>query len=252
MCDLYESASREQLQLHFGVRVPTSYGAADVLPFGEALCIRATDAGLAASSARWGLLAIDTAGQPISARIILGHTMASEAVGTCATTGPAWRWGQRCLVAAAWYDEPGSHPRWSAGDRRRLGLQVPWALAGIWTDLPDPTTGRTCLCCSLLTVARRQGAWHQGPCSGGDRRGEVRSVRASAVPIAPIDWVDWLEGSECSARRLLNPDTCKLPGESGARWSTASATHTVDDAPAPVPRPLQGTGRGYAASSIRI
>lgn len=235
MCDLYESASREQVQQHFGVRLPSSYCAADVLPFGESLCIRATDAGLAASSARWGMLAIDTSAQPISTRIILGHTIAAQAVDSCATTGPAWRWGQRCLVAAAWYDEPGTQPRWSEGGRRRLAQQVPWALAGIWTDLPDPYTGRSRLCCSLLTVESHRRPWHHWPCDASDRGQADRSVLASVVPIAPIDWVDWLEGSEGSARRLLDPGPCGPFGE-----------------PAALSRPLQGARTGYAASSIRI
>jgi len=79
----------------------------------------------------------------------------------------------------------------------------PWALAGIWSEWTDPSTGEIVPSYSMITVN----------CDGHPLLGRLHKPdpelpadqqdKRSVVPVDPARWNDWLGGDEPTARSLV-------------------------------------------------
>jgi putative SOS response-associated peptidase YedK len=114
-----------------------------------------------------------------------------------------WARGQRCIIPAAWFDEP----CWETGRNvwwrfRRADRQA-WALAGLWNTWTDPLTGELVESCTMLTInadahplLRRMHKPDPAlPSDGQDKR--------SVVVLRPEDEATWLRGSPAQAAAVV-------------------------------------------------
>jgi putative SOS response-associated peptidase YedK len=137
-------------------------------------------------------------GRPIST-----NNCRIETVATAPTFKTPWARGQRCLIPALDYDEP----YWGTGKNiwwrfaRKDGL--PWALAGVWAEWTDPTTGEVVPSYTMLTqncdAHPLLNQFHKPepglPPDAQDKR--------SVVSIEPSDWKKWLSGTVEEALSLV-------------------------------------------------
>lgn len=141
VCNLYQMASREHVAVYFRAIVPDSYQPVTVGPFGTGAFLRAASGGLELVTAQWGMIAPGSKTRRPTSRAILTNNARAETVASRPTYRGAWAAGQRCLIPAAWYQEPtwetGKHIPW----RMKRADGAPWALAGIWSEWTDPATG---------------------------------------------------------------------------------------------------------------
>lgn len=117
----------------------------------------------------------------------------------------AWLGGHRCLVPAAWYQEP----NWETG--RNIWWQMrradgdPWMLAGLWSEWVDLKTGELVPNFTMLTtncdahplLNRLHKPDPELPADAQDKR--------SLIHIEPADWARWLHGSIDDAHSLIKP-----------------------------------------------
>jgi putative SOS response-associated peptidase YedK len=110
---------------------------------------------------------------------------------------------QRCLIPAAWYQEP----NWETGKnvwwqlRRQDGEQ--WAIAGLWSEWTDRETGEVVPNYTMLTIncddhpmlSRLHRPDPALPPDAQDKR--------AVVHVPPEHWDGWLRGDEGAARALL-------------------------------------------------
>lgn len=114
-----------------------------------------------------------------------------------------WARGQRCLIPAAWFDEP----CWETGHnvwwRFRRADGDPWGLAGLWNTWLDKATGELVESYTMLTLnaddhpvmRRMHKPDPQLPPEAQDKR--------SVVPIEPEDVDTWLFGTSAEASALV-------------------------------------------------
>lgn len=221
MCNLYHVSPKGDLTTYFRALPPL--GAVDgsggpVGPFGLGVFVREVGGERVATVGQWGLI---RPGQPAridylppkpsaSGRVLKPRPRSTnnariEGIESKPTFKAAWKAGQRCLVPAAWYQEP----NWETGRnvwwqlRRADGL--PWALAGLWSEWIDPQTGEvvpnftmiTCNCDAHPLLSRLHKPDPTLPPAQQDKR--------SLIHLEPEDWDCWLHGSEAEARRLIQP-----------------------------------------------
>jgi putative SOS response-associated peptidase YedK len=136
-------------------------------------------------------------------RAILTNNARVETVATRPTYRAAWAAGQRCLIPAAWYQEP----NWETGKNVWWRLTrfdgLPWSIAGLWSEWTDPVTGEIVPNFTMITVN----------CDGHPLLGRLHKPdpdlpldaqdKRSLVPLEPEQWGAWLLGSEGEARALL-------------------------------------------------
>jgi putative SOS response-associated peptidase YedK len=202
MCNLYHMAPREHVQQYFRAQVP-AYDALPVGPFGTGLFLRPADGTLQGVIGQWGMVAPKARTRRPDSRAILTNNARAETVATRPTYRDAWAAGRRCLVPAAWYQEP----NWETGRnvwwRMARADGDPWAIAGLWSEWTDPESGEILPNYTMLTVncdghpllARLHKPDPKLPPDAQDKR--------SLVPLDPAQWDAWLHGDAGQARALL-------------------------------------------------
>jgi len=219
MCNLYHVSEKEEFERFLrrigedGWRVP-DYGMRMVGPNQPGVYFRPDADGMVGQVGQWGLI---RPGQPERlaylpskvegkrGRPLSTNNARFETVATKPTYRAAWAAGQRCLIPAAWYQEP----NWETGRnvwwqlKRADGL--PWMLAGIWNTWTDPVTGEivpnytmlTCNCDGHPMLARLHKPDPKLPPDAQDKR--------AVVHVEPEDWATWLTGKVDDARALIRP-----------------------------------------------
>ncbi len=203
MCNLYHLAPRLHVETYFRVQLAPEYRELAVGPFNTGLFLRPAPEGLAAVFGQWGMIAPGSKTRRPTSRAILTNNARAETVDSRPTYRQAWRSAQRCLIPAAWYQEP----NWETGKniwwRLRRVDGEPWALAGLWSEWTDPESGEIVPSYTMITIN----------CDGHPLLGRLHKPdpklppdaqdKRSVVPLAPADWAAWLGGDEARARSLL-------------------------------------------------
>ncbi|WP_088281037.1 SOS response-associated peptidase [Ideonella sp. A 288] len=203
MCNLYHMSPREHVERYFRAQLPLEYREVAVGPFNTGLFLKHGADGPTAVMGQWGMIGPGSKTRRPTSRAILTNNARAESIGERATYKAAWRNGQRCLIPAAWYQEP----NWETGKniwwRMRRTDGDPWALAGIWSEWTDPSTGEIVPSYSMITIN----------CDGHPLLGRLHKPdpklppdqqdKRSVVPLAPTNWNAWLTGDEVQARSLL-------------------------------------------------
>jgi len=200
MCKLYLSAPRELLEVQFGVHPPADCVEGEVQPHGRGMLIRSGDFGLDCVAANWGDVGVQerSAACPSSPGLsCLTTTISAGVVADHPATRAAWRWGQRCLVPAAWWLSVDSKRRIASRQGLVLGGGDALALAGVWVVRPRPANASARICFSMITIPRPHCSAECAPC-------KRPQPCANVVAIARKDWVDWLEGSDRAARGVMH------------------------------------------------
>ena len=205
MCNLYHLAPRDALQTYFRVELPEAYREAAVGPYGAGLFVHDVGQGLRATWGQWGMVPPGSRTRRPASRSILTNNARAEGLSTRPTYRGAWQAGRRCLIPAAWYQEP----NWETG--RNLWWRLaradgaPWALAGLWSEWTDPASGEIVPAYTMITVN----------CDGHPLLGRLHKPdpalppdaqdKRSVVALEPGDWATWLRGSQAEASALLKP-----------------------------------------------
>lgn len=147
---------------------------------------------------QWGMIrpgqpervAKDARGRPLMTNNARIETVASKP-----TYRDAWKRGQRCLIPAVSFDEP----YWGTGKniwwRFRRADGQPWALAGLWSEWTDRTTGEVVPNFTMLTMNCDAypvlSKMHKPDPTLPDDQQDKRTV----IPIERADWAHWLAGA---------------------------------------------------------
>jgi putative SOS response-associated peptidase YedK len=220
MCNLYHMAPRDHVERYFRAQVP-GYTEAAVGPFGTGLFLRPADGALLGVLGQWGMVPPRSATRRPRSRAILTNNARAETVTERPTYRAAWAAGRRCLVPAAWYQEP----NWETGRnvwwRMARADGQPWAIAGLWSEWTDPASGEVVPNFTMLTVN----------CDGHPLLGRLHRPdpdlppeaqdKRSLVPLAPSQWDSWLRGSEADARALLTAPPAAWFDDADARRTDA-------------------------------
>ena len=198
-------APRDHVEVYFRAIVPDNYQQVTVGPFGLGAIVRADAAGLELVIAQWGMIAPGSKTRRPTSHAILTNNARAETVATRPTYRSAWSAGRRCLIPAAWYQEPnweiGRHIPW----RMRRADSAPWALAGLWSEWTDPVTGEIVPNFTMLTVNcdghPLLGRLHKPDPKLPDDAQDKRSV----VPLEPSQWAAWLSAPVGEAAEMLVP-----------------------------------------------
>ena len=202
MCNLYHMAPREHVERYFRAMVP-EYVAVPVGPFGSGLFLRPIDGRQQGAIGQWGMIQPKARARRPDSRAILTNNARSETVASRPTYRAAWAAGQRCLIPAAWYQEP----NWETGRnvwwRLTRADAEPWAIAGLWSEWTDPATGEIVSNFTMLTVN----------CDGHPLLGRLHKPdpklpadaqdKRSVVPLEPDQWTAWFEATPDEAMGLL-------------------------------------------------
>lgn len=155
-----------------------------------------------------------TTGRPLST-----NNARRETVATAWTFRFPWARGQRCLIPAWWYQEPywgishtdlmTSTPKSIPWHFRRADGE-PWALAGLWSEWTDPSTGEVLPNYTMLTQ-NCDGHLVLGLMHRPDKNqtADLQDKR-SVVPIEQADWDVWLHGSREQAEGLIRVPPVEL------------------------------------------
>lgn len=117
----------------------------------------------------------------------------------------AWTSGRRCLVPAAWYQEPNWQTRKNIWWQLKRADGDPWMLAGLWSEWTDLNSGElvpnftmlTTNCDSHPLLKRLHKPDLDLPADAQDKR--------SLVHVPPASWGLWLRGTIEEARHLVRP-----------------------------------------------
>jgi len=219
MCNLYHVSAKQDFERflrHMGAngwKVP-DYGMRTVGPNQDGVFFRRDGDSVAGHVGQWGLI---RPGQPEridylpskvpgkKGRPRSTNNARVESIATRPTFKAAWALSQRCLIPAAWYQEP----NWETGKNIWWQLKRadgwPWMIAGLWSEWTDPTSGEivpsftaiTCNCDDHPLLKRLHKPDPELPADRQDKR--------SLASIAPQDWQVWLYGSIEEARALIQP-----------------------------------------------
>jgi putative SOS response-associated peptidase YedK len=152
MCNLYHLAPRLHVETYFRVQLAPEYRELAVGPFNTGLFLRPAPEGLAAVFGQWGMIAPGSKTRRPTSRAILTNNARAETVDSRPTYRQAWRGARRCLIPAAWYQEP----NWETGKniwwRLRRADGEPWALAGLWSEWTDPESGEIVPSYTMITI----------------------------------------------------------------------------------------------------
>ena len=198
-------APRDHVEVYFRALVPDSYQHVAVGPFGAGAFLRPGGTGLELVTAQWGMITPGSRTRRPTSRAILTNNARAETVASRPTYRGAWSAGRRCLIPAAWYQEPnwetGRHIPW----RLRRADGAPWALAGIWSEWTDPATGEIVPNYTMLTVNCDAhpllGRLHKPDPKLPDDAQDKRSV----VSVEPEQWATWLSAPVGVAVEMLVP-----------------------------------------------
>jgi len=196
-------APHEHVEPYFRLQLPIDYREVAAGPFSTGLFLRGAAGGIEAVMSQWGMLAPGRKTSRPTSRAILTENARAESIDRRPTYRASWKSGRRCFTPAAWYQEP----NWETGKniwwRMRRADGEPWALAGIWSEWTDPTTGEIMPSYSMVTIN----------CDGHPLLGRLdrpdakpppgQQDKRSVVPVGPTHWDDWLAGDEVTARSLM-------------------------------------------------
>ncbi|MFT3858270.1 MAG: SOS response-associated peptidase family protein [Aquabacterium sp.] len=211
MCNLYHMTPQGEAERYLG-RIGVdleAYTATTVGPYQAGLFVRPEKTPdttrLVGRLGQWGMIQPGAESRRPAARAILTNNARIEDIRQRITYRGAWRKAQRCLILAAWYQEP----NWETGKNiwwqmKRADGQ-PWALAGLWSEWTDPHTGElvanytmiTCNCDGHSLLARLHKPDPTLPPDKQDKRAVAHINRA--------DWDTWLHGTEAEAAALIRP-----------------------------------------------
>lgn len=206
MCNLYHLSPKVEVANYFRTLVPDSYVEGAVGPFGAGAFLTDNDGDLRLTLGQWGMVAPGSKTRRPGSKAILTNNARIETIASKWTYKDAWRAGRRCLIPAAWYQEP----NWESGKniwwRMRRADGLPWALAGIWSEWLDPDSGElvpnytmiTCNCDGHPLLGRLHKPDPKLPPDAQDKR--------AVVHIAPERWHDWLRGDNATALQLIKPE----------------------------------------------
>lgn len=157
MCNRYAPPRPEEVQQRWLPRqASVSFPAGPVFPRGPGPFIRARRRGGPGDAGALELVVGQWALVPAfakSARLPYStHNARFEELAAKASYRQPWARGQRCIIPAAWFDEP----CWETGRNvwwrfRRVDGQ-PWALAGLWNTWTDPASGELVESYTMLTL----------------------------------------------------------------------------------------------------
>jgi len=216
MCNLYQMTPKGDAQRFIGKQgwhlVCEAFEPRTVGPSQAGVFLRSGDDGLVPTGklCRWGMLMPGSARFEPGERLYATNNTRIETVAEKPTFSSAWRNGQRCLIPAAWYQEP----NWESGKnvwwhlRRADG--APWFLAGLWSEWTDKTTGEfvpnftmlTCNCDDHPLLSRL----HKPDPTLAPEKQDKRAV----VHIAPGNWDQWLQGTVAEALALVQPPATEV------------------------------------------
>lgn len=199
MCNLFHMAPRDHVERYFRAIVP-EHAAVPVGPFGTGLFLRPIDGRVQGVIGQWGMIQPQARARRPDSRAILTNNARTETVATRPTYRGAWAAGRRCLIPAAWYQEPnwetGKHIPW----RMTRADGAPWALAGIWSEWIDPVTGEIVPSYTMITVN----------CDGHALLGRLHKPdpilpddARSVVPLEMEQWSVWLSATPGVAKGML-------------------------------------------------
>lgn len=210
MCNLYHLSPKVEIANYFRTLVPDTYVEAAVGPFGTGAFLKPEPDGIETVMGQWGMIAPGSKTRRPGSRAILTNNARIETLGAKWTYKDAWRAGRRCLIPAAWYQEP----NWESGKniwwRMRRADGLPWALAGLWSEWTDPETGEllpnytmiTCNCDGHPLLGRLHKPDPHLPADAQDKR--------AVVHIDPGHWDAWLSGDEATALSLIRPEAAEV------------------------------------------
>lgn len=221
MCNLYHVSPKGDIHTHFRSVVPEGYVEGTVGPYQRGALVRPQGDGLVCELGQWGLIAPGSRSARPSSRAILTNNARVETVAERRTYAQAWARGQRCLIPAAWYQEP----NWETGKNVWWRLQRrdgrPWALAGLYAHWTDPATGEivpnytliTCNCDGHPLLGRLHKPDPNLPPHAQDKR--------AVAHLDPEDWEAWLFGTEAEALALVRPSPAEVFDLSDAQRTDA-------------------------------
>lgn len=195
------------------------YDAHTVGPFGQGLFVRPGESGeLVGQLGQWGMI---RPGQPERIDYMPSKTPGKrgrprstnnarlEDILKRPTFTHAWKAGKRCLVPAAWYQEPNWETKKNIWWQLRRADSDPWAIAGLWWEWPDPAgTGEIVPNFTMLTINCTGhpflGRLHKPETDEhGNELPAAEQDKRSLVHVDPVNWEQWLYGTEAEARALL-------------------------------------------------
>jgi len=149
---------------------------------------------------QWGLIPFFAESRKLKISTVNAR---SETVATSPVFKGSWKYGKRCLIPAASFDEP----NWETGKniwwRFRRADGAPWALAGLWNAWKDPATEKYVESYTMLTV-NADGHPLMGRMHRPDpKRPPEKQDKRSVVVVEPANWDAWLRGPEDEARALI-------------------------------------------------
>ncbi len=127
----------------------------------------------------------------------------SEEMAAKATFKDPWKYGKRCIVPAASFDEP----CWESGRNvwwrfRRTDGEL-WGLAGLWNTWTDKATGEIVESYTMLTLNADAHPLMRRMHKPDPKLPPEAQDKRSVVPIAFEDVDQWLYGTQDEAKQLI-------------------------------------------------
>ena len=220
MCNLYGTTPRKELQRSVFVSVPETIvdWPSTVGPLGNGVFVRQYGEAVVG---QWGM--IPPSSKERTPKTREGRRMSTnnarrETVATAWTYRFPWQRGQRCLIPAAWFQEP----YWGITHADPMAMtkntwwrfwrddDEPWMLAGLWSEWTDPVTGEVVPNFTMLTQNCDGHAllalMHKPDLKQPPEKQDKRAV----VPIERDDFDLWLHGPKEAAEALIRVPTMEL------------------------------------------
>ncbi len=218
MCNLYHVSPKDDFKVyvakHAARWVVPAYATRTVGPNQDGVFFVAAEGAFIGHVGQWGMI---RPGQPERIDYLPSQVPGKrgrprstnnariEGIEKKVTFKAAWAAGRRCLVPAAWYQEP----NWETGKNIWWQLKradgAPWMLAGLWSEWTDPKTGElvpnftliTTNCDSHPLLNRLHKPAPELPPDAQDKR--------SLIHVDPSDWETWLHGRHEDVLPLIKP-----------------------------------------------
>jgi putative SOS response-associated peptidase YedK len=114
-----------------------------------------------------------------------------------------WRYGKRCVIPAAAFDEP----NWETGRNRwwrfRRADGAPWGLAGLWNAWTDKSTGQVIESYTMLTINADAHPLMRRMHKPDPKLPPQAQDKRSVVALEPADIDLWLYGEPAQAAKLV-------------------------------------------------
>lgn len=227
MCNRYRPARGEELAWqmemdfpsmptggHVGDPIRGPVFGKDIGPFGQGAFVRVRreTGALEEVVGQWGLIGwFAKTPQPpkVPGRApILTNNARFETIATLATYKDPWARGQRCIIPAAWWNEP----NWETGRNQwwRLRRSGPHAtgLAGIWNTWRDKESGEVVESYSMVTLNADGHSLLSRMHRPDPKRPPHMQDKRAVVPLAPEAFDTWLRApvDEAVTALVLPPE----------------------------------------------